>query len=421
MARRAWVALSLVAAMNATASAQTVTVITDSLLQENKHNSTVQVEFPDVSLEDLSKIEVKTADGQDLVQLGHHRKIEVTVFLPAELEDQDREAFLEKIKTSLNAKYKYPVYTIRPLLIPTREIVEEGERLNAPKVILNSFKSWRDKAKQIAHKILNNRFNARARDLTVGGMIGLSKSFMGVSYWLTVTGFNPFGIAQSILSVGLDTIFHVFPVQINRWKGQHEIPFMKDSKLIEGYNKSPLVKAFVVNQAIHFIITYVFRLLSYLDDPDKVSSPNSVEFLSLFTGLAAVGTPIGAAGDMGVRTLARKGYISGRTEHYIFNLFGLELQINGLLFGSGRTEWLPIGLAVEWGGKIVSYLLATSLKAKSNRIVIAHPDVVQTRKNDILYLMGMENVLQVPDLEVVSLDEILNRGHKMNCELYLKK
>ncbi len=409
-----------------------VTVIGDSLIQETKLGGTVQVEFSNVALEDLGKLDVRTADGKVAFALDHLPKIEVTVFVPKELSDAERDHFLMSVETELNSRYKNPVFRVRELLVPTQEMIQEVNQSERPSPQISEqewsqakastvsmLSQWRQKSKDFARKLKNSRFSSRARDLTVGAMIGVGKSIGSISYWVSVTGLNVYGLAQAAMSIGLDTIFHVFPRQINQWKANHEIPWLKNSSLVQIYNKSPMIKTLIFNQALHFTVTYGFRMLSHLDDPEKVSSPNSVEFLSLFGGMAAIGTPIGAAGDMGVRTLARKGYISGRTEHYIFNLFGLEMQINGLLFGSGRIEWLPIGLGVEWGGKVVGWMLGKILPAKKNRLVIVHPAIAQARKSDALYLMGMEEVIPAKTLENAQMADYLRGHYKLNCESYL--
>lgn len=409
-----------------------VTVIGDSLLQETKMGGTVQFEFSNVSLEDLANLEVRTRDGKVAFALDHLPKIEVTVFVPKELSDGERTSFLSGVETQLNAKYSNPVYRVKPLLVPTQEMIAEASQAERPNELVTEDQwqeakastvsmlgRWRQNSKAFALKIKNSRFSARARDLSVGAMVGVGKSIGSVSYWVSVTGLNVYGLAQAAMSIGLDTIFHVFPRQINQWKANHEITWLKDSRLVQIYNKSPMIKTLIFNQALHFAVTYGFRMFSHLDDPEKVSSPNSVEFLSLFGGMAAIGTPIGAAGDMGVRTLARKGYISGRTEHYIFNLFGLEMQINGLLFGSGRIEWLPIGLGVEWGGKVIGWMLGKILPAKKNRLVIIHPGLAPSQKNDVLYLMGMEDVVPTAKVQESNMSDLLNGSHKLNCESYL--
>lgn len=413
-----------------------LTVVTDSMLQDRRMGSMVQVERSGVALEDLSELDVKTADGQTLVDLERLPAISVTVFVPASLSEEERKAFTDAVEAELNSRYKIKKFRARAMSVHADEIIEAVEAHPEPihpedrslwrkgrEATVTGLKKWSEKTKSLAQKIKAGRYSARARDWTVGFGIGLGKTGLSWSYWLTATGLNVYGLGQAALSTGLDILFQTIPGKINDWKATHKFPVLSGGKLAQWYNNTPFVKTLVINQLIALSTAYAFRGLSHLDDPENVTSPNSLEFFGQFGGMALIGTPIGAAGDMGVVTLTRKGYLSGRAEHYIFNFFGLGMQINGLLFGSDRIQYLKYGLAAEWGIKTVAWAAAKILPAKKNRVVVIHPGVAVKNVNDVLYLMGMKDVIKATEASEKPFAELIEKHAEWKldgCEEALK-
>jgi hypothetical protein len=106
----------------------------------------------------------------------------------------------------------------------------------------------------------------------------------------------------------------------------------------------------------------------------------------------------------------KKGYLSRRSSHYVSNFFGLESEITGLLFASGRMRLVPLALAFELSSKALVFVLAKALPANNHRMIVL-PSALDARDRDqIEYANELrELVLSEQNVPGSRLRELVNR------------
>lgn len=326
---------------------QTATVFVDTRLVDPRYSSTVRIQIDQVRMADLAHLELRTSEGTNLLK-GPDGALDVLIILSSDMDKADEDAFVEQVEKMLNQRHAVSAFTIKRSYLP-ESVVNEIEQEKS-QIAKSDFESWRDWTMRLAHEIRLGSFQPEKVDLFFGSLIGQGRTVGSAVYWLSVTGKNKYGMFQAGLAMALNQFFSLFPTQINTWKVEHEIPILKDQPVVQFYNHHPFVKTIAINELTALSMQVVFRYFSYLAQPTSIAKPLSYEFLVPFFAMSSVRTPLGAAEDLGVLTLLKKGYIDRRMAHYLSNFFGTQSLITALLFSAGRLRWLPLALGLEWSG-----------------------------------------------------------------------
>ncbi len=405
----------------ATESPTGMTLYVDSILREKgKSQGALRFDLGQVSLSELSQISLKSPNGVELLP-SNEVKSKLWVFVPRGLDHETTELFLKEVKAELNKRFNITRVRLKVSYLDAaktidsitesnneiRTIIAKENGENNTEFLGNAMIDYNDRQISIlsrwkkawADKIATLKWNPKSRDMMIGSLLGSGRSIPSTSYWLSVTGTNPFGITQSIVSILLDQFFARYAKVYNDFKADHKFPLWKESSIVSYYNRTLFLKALVVSQLTTLTISSTYRTLSYLHDPISVASPLSFEFLASFAGIGLINTPLSAASAMGVRALHRKGYISARTEFYLLNAFGQMATLNTILLGSGNMDLLPIGLAIEWTSRSLLALAGKALPTKGNRIYILHPAIKPKDKKAIRYTNGLRKLFSQKDLE----------------------
>jgi hypothetical protein len=207
-------------------------------------------------------------------------------------------------------------------------------------------------------------------------------------------------MSQVALAILYDQLNTTFSGRLLEFENEHQIPFKKQNSIVKFYNGSTLTKALAVNFGINAVAAGGFRVLSWLNAPDRVASPMTFEFLSTLGGVTAVGAAVTAGSDVGIRQLRKKGYISGFTEIMMCSAFNFLNQFNNMLLGAGQMELLQYGLAVEWSIKSVAFLTGRLLPTKGNRIAIIHPLATEHESSQIKKMKDLNDAISTNDLSL---------------------
>lgn len=400
-------------AISNTSHDQPVTAFVDTRLVDPRYGNTVRARINSVSLANLSTIQLRTEDGASLLPSDGDTPIEVTVILPKGMNPLDEEVFVAEIQRALNHRFITPVFSVRrSYLPPTFPKPVSSKQAKASIETLSTYERWRHWTAQTAHAIRMGSYEPEKVDLFFGSFIGQVRTVAGAGYWLTVSGWNGYGATQAFLTFALNQIFSLFPMQINTWKVEHEIPIFKDFPLVTFYNRHPYVKTVSINELMAFTFQSLFRWLSHLARPATIAGPLTLEFLAPFFGMSAIRTPLGAAEDIGVLTLLKKGQINRRTAHYMANLLGLESLLSGLLFSSGQMQLLPLALGLEWSSKLAVWVISIIVPAKDNRLIVVHPDVSKKDLDQIEYVYDLRDLpLDGKNIETSTLSDLLSKYH----------
>jgi hypothetical protein len=388
-----------------TSAEEKVTTFVDTKLVDPRYGSKVRAQISAVNLQNLSTIQLLTKDGADLLSLRRDRPIDVTVVLPEGMDKADEDAFMREVEKSLNRRFDRAVFSVHHSYLPAW-VVQSVEQREAN---AHDYETWKQWTIRIAEEIRDGSYQPEKADLFFGSLIGQARAFGTAGYWIGVSGWNGYGIAQSFLAMALNQFFSLFPTQINTWKAEHEIPIFKDVPLVRFYNSNPLIKTSAINELTALSMQVAFRWLSHFANPAEIASPLSREFLLPFFGMSLVRAPFGAAEDLGVLKLLKKGYISRRTAHYMSNAFGVQSLVTGLLFSAGRMRLVPVAFGLEWSTKMAVWLTSMILPAKDNRLVIIHPKVYGRSLDQVEYTYDLRNLpLNQKNINSADLENLLS-------------
>jgi len=390
----------------------------------------VRIAFGQITLDQLTSISIIDHQNNVSILPSTQQSTKIMVYVPKGLSKARTKEFLQLIKKEIDKKYPRAKFKIVPSYI---EVKKHEEALDLQALIirdmlrhpsnnldasllrnlLNTNLQLKSKLQQwknsFAQKIKEIKTNPRSQDLMIGSVVGAGKSFFTAGYWLTITGDNIYGWVQTIFAIGMDQFFSRHVKKYNDFKANHQFPWFQNTFLLKHavsyYNRNSYIKAFTIAQLVNFSITSFYRYYSYLNDPANINAPWSTEFLSTFWSVAIISRAINAYSSMGIRSLQRKGYISGRTEHYILLGTGYMSQLATLIIGSGNLQWLPMVLTVDWGIRATMGSLGRYLPPKGNRIYILHPDLDQEDQKAIEYVRGLEGALTNEDFSPEKIKE----------------
>lgn len=361
-------------------------------------------------------------EGVTAAFLAQHRDVSVkvrTIKIDLEKLEQESKKANEGIASALRDNLLPASSSLKPvehvLDLPTDKFVKALESASVEtaylvalarsmiqknKTQMKRFRAWRKGfIKQIKRLREWRNWTTREKDMFFAGtVVGGGKSSLSISYWLTATGVNTYGVLQSAMSLFMDVFFAAWGNKVESWKSKHQFRWFRNLKWVKWYNETPLVKAFVINNMIGFAAGFYFRLWSYLNNPDKVSSPWSFEALGTYLGAMSIGGLIGSAGGQGALTLRRKGWISARQELLLYQLYGLKMQVEGFLFGSGLTALYWMFFSGNMAFQSLVYGSSRVLPAKNPRALVIHPDLASNEElvESEKYLAGL---LDAEDLQ----------------------
>jgi len=353
-------------------------------------------------------------------------KVALTIFVPSSLSQSDKDLFVAEVEKQLAfeqktlkvvtveiGQYRNSIETEAKQLLTQFDKSSEEHQV-ALKIIeaetkkLDLLEKWSLDMKKFINNMKDVKHWPKEQQyMFFGSLIGVGKSISSVAFWTTTTGFNAYGIAQSVMSVALDFIFSRWGHRIQSWKSSHEIPAFGGIKVLDFirnlYNKNTLIKTFIIDNLIGVSAGAYFRWLSWMADTSgKISSPLSMDYLTNVLGGMTLGGLLGSAGSQGVVTLRKKGYITVGVEYSLYQVFGLGMQIGGFLNGSGMSELFWLYLKTEAISKGALFAASRLLPNKSRRVIIMHPDLDEKQISEIKYGLGMYDVKPLREIMACS-------------------
>jgi predicted DNA-binding protein (UPF0251 family) len=374
-----------------------VTVFADSRALDKLYGSTIRLDMGRMSIRELGgmRIGFGTVDN---VLADKERPISVSLFVPADLPVDQQQQFKVAIEKQMTESYGAKNLSVTLVTIDVRE-AERAEALASAEIrlssehlpmtgkddkaiaqelirqnqnLVNTLREWSANFKTRMETILADY---ESRGMFVASMAGMASSAPPLYVWMTTTGFNVYGIAQAIIAIAYDQLNTTFAGKLVRFENEHQLPFNRPKSLVRFYNQSTLIKALTVNFAINAIAGSTFRMLSWLNAPERVAAPWSLEFLAELGGINAIGAMFTGGADAGMRQLRMKRRVSGFTELMVLSTFNFMNQLNNVMLGSGFTEYLPYGLAIEWTSKFSAFVLGKVLPTRNGEIGIFHPSL----------------------------------------------
>jgi hypothetical protein len=121
-----------------------------------------------------------------------------------------------------------------------------------------------------------------------------------------------------------------------------------------------------------------------------------MDALATYSGAWSIGNLAGAYGAQGPRILRKKGYISSRTEYYIYVSYGMMFQLGGWFYGLGWNSAV-LGMATtESLLKVGMYTYGRLKPFKEARAIVLHPALAEREVTELLYRVGIEKSEATP-------------------------
>lgn len=391
-----------------------ITVFADTKLLDKNYGAAIHAEMSELSLEDLRKMKAPAGAEADVLPKAGS-EIEVTVVVPKGSSPEEIKAFQDAVVPPLKDRFATNKVTIKLLEIDIEDVsynakisnaaidhalqLSEPDRVESNKKLAEAFKAgnnytvkvWNDWKSSFAETVKRVKTNPESKSLAMASILGLISTSIVSKALISTTGLNKFGIAQSLFALAYDQLNSTLSTRFVKWQVEHRFPLLKHWSPVKFYNGVTMARGIAANFVTSSLLSFELRCLAYLSSTPNVASPYSIEFLTSLGGMNMVGSALSAGTDVGVKSLGMKGYISSRTEILLNSTFNLLQQINNAMIGTGATEFLAFGLAVEWVGRLGVIAANKILPAKTNRIVVVHPELAtENAQNKIKYLTGVD-------------------------------
>jgi hypothetical protein len=385
------------------------------------------VDFGEMSFAELSDLPAKLS-GQGDILPATDKPLNVFVFVPASLSAEEREDFVAKVQEQMSAANPRLKITATAVEIDTEQaardqetanaridgaaqevLKQDGADLNAVAQSLKEanaktardLKAWDGGFRGVTQKYKNwiSSGYTKEKDERVGGWIGKARGMASAAVWF---GFNKASWATAFqipASFFLDWFFSKYERKVDIFKATHRLPFEKIpviGRAVRFYNERPLLKSWVVGNLIGFVAGNYFRFWSWMENPERTSAPWSMDALATYSGAWSIGNLAGAYGAQGPRILRKKGYISSRTEYYIYVSYGMMFQLGGWFYGLGWNSAV-LGMATtESLVKVGMYTYGRLKPVKEARAIALHPALAEREVNELLYRVGIEKSEATP-------------------------
>lgn len=388
------------------------------------------LDFEELSFEELGDLPQKLKEHSNILP-STQEALRVHVFVPARLEENVRSDFLKNVEEQMrksnpqlrieiqaveldveassaqaaeaNARLESVAHSLHEeSMVPPEQadlLQKDARALQAAnKHILSGLQNWGSRFKETALNYNHWRTwwksgYTKSKDERIGGWIGGTRGLVSAMVWF---GFNNIGIpavAQVSASFYLDWFFSKYERKVDIFKSTHRIPLEKVPILgyaVRFYNERPVIKSWVVGNLIGFGAGSYFRFWSWMENPERTSPPWSMDAVGTFTSMVGIGQLASAFGSLGPRVMRKKGYISSRSEYYIYVSYGIMFQMGGFLYGLGLNVPAIAFSTGETLFKVGLYGLARTRPWKDPRAFVFHPDLANKEVEELLYRVGLE-------------------------------
>lgn len=233
----------------------------------------------------------------------------------------------------------------------------------------------------------------KEKDFKIGGIIGYGRGALSAAVWFGTNRISFPAFMQVGASAFLDWFFSKYEMDVDIFKSTHRLPGETSrffGRFIHWYNDSPGVKSWIVGNAIGFAAANYFRFWSWIENPERTSAPWSPDALGTYGWNWLIGSWAAAYGAQAPRIIRKKGYISSRSQYYVYSSYGFVFQLGGFLYGLG-LNWPAIILATsESLTKTGMYVVAKYLPVKDPRAIVIHPAIGKKEIEEIYYRVGLD-------------------------------
>jgi len=384
------------------------------------------IDFGEMTFDELGRLPEKMADQADILP-DREKPLTVFVFVPASLQSEERENFIRTVQQELSKTNPHLNIQVSAVDIDVevaeRDQQSANQRIRAAQEELAKhdpgvestalqlqeanhkmaadLRAWEKSFEGSASRYKNwiKGGYTKEKDERVGGWIGKARGMASAAVWF---GFNKASWATAFqipASFFLDWFFSKYERRVDIFKATHRIPLENIPVIkhaVRFYNERPLLKSWVIGNLIGFGAGSYFRFWSWMENPERTSAPWSFDALATYSGAWSIGNLAAAYGAQGPRILRKKGYISSRTEYYIYVSYGIMFQIGGWFYGLG---WNTPVLAMATGESVLKVGLYTYGRLrpfKEPRAVVLHPALAEREVNELLYRVGLEKSETTP-------------------------
>ncbi len=388
------------------------------------------VDFGEMTFDELGRLPEKLQQNSDILP-GRSEPLIVHAFVPSDLDQAAKDEFAANVQEQLSRHHRKLTITVLTVDIDLEQAQRDHDEANLslvdPSLVhandeqLSSLQVWRGRFKESINNYkrwLKSGYT-KDKDERVGGWIGKARGMASASVWF---GFNHASWSTAFqipASFFLDWFFSKYERKVDIFKATHRLPGENVPGLkyvVRFYNDRPLLKSWIIGNLIGFTANSYFRFWSWVEDPVRTSAPWSPDALATYTGLLSIGNLSAAFGAQGPRILRKKGYISSRSEYYLYTSYGAIFQVGGWLYGLG-WNWPALALASgESLFKIGLYTAARFSPNKDPRAIVLHSGLNEKEATELLYRVGLEKS-ELKSFKKEDFDRVIRRLKRQpGCE-----
>jgi hypothetical protein len=429
------------ASLQSIADVDGVTVVADTRARDRLYGASIRVDVGRISLSQLKELRLGYGPTEDIFA-KKGEPLEVVVLVPARELEFAKKNYIPLVEAMFKERYETDRVRARIVTINVDEVAiaeeqaraelehlreslpninaEEKELITAMEKknrrMIESLYQWRNQFQSSVRRISNDY---EVKSMAMASVMGMASSVAPVAYWMTTVGMDWFGLGLIMTTVAYDQINTTFAGKLIHFENEHRLPGENVSKLvpfsngnrpikaigenvsrlIRFYNGNTAIKAMAVNFGIGAATGFLFRSLNWGATPDAIPGPLSMDFLATLGGMNFVSSIFTAGGDVGLHQLRKRGYITSRMEVLTASTFNLTAQLNNLLLGSGFTEFLPYGLALEWAPKAAIFALGKLLPTRKNRFFLIMPGLDKESVRQVRQVYDLQDSLSHTDLD----------------------
>jgi len=385
------------------------------------------IDFGEMTFAELKHLPSKMSGREDILPAAD-KPLNVFIFVPASLTEQERDEFVQSVAEQMSAANPKLIITATAVEIDTEQAAKDAatsnERIDAAahevlvqdgadlKELTVAMKGANQRARSELgqwnlgfrnsiqkYKSWINSGYTKEKDERVGGWIGKARGMASAVVWFGANKVSWATAFQIPASFFLDWFFSKYERRVDIFKATHRIPMESVpviKHVVRFYNDRPLLKSWIVGNLIGFVVGNYFRFWSWMENPERTSAPWSADALATYGGAWTIGNLAGAYGAQGPRILRKKGYISSRSEYYIYVSYGMMFQLGGWFYGLGWNNAV-LGMATgESILKIGMYTYSRLKPFKEARAIVLHPALAEREVNELLYRVGLEESETTP-------------------------
>lgn len=356
-----------------------------------------------------------TAYGTPEAARGNNLPKQIQVMVPDTMSEREAQEYLEEKRQILSASKVAREFEIELVLrrIPVKALEQQIDRLEketaaavaaepervhersrffagARAKIIAPLKQWAHGLSQRKRwnpqKWNPKNMTIQQKDQAVATIFGVVRGIPGViALWADAHG-AVFNVLRMAVSWSADIFFSAFAQKVEKFKAEYRLSFFG-----KWFNNNKELKAFLFNYSLSMAFPWTSATLGQLAKGGQGGGdfdPLKIADVAQLGALQLINSTLGTFGGRGIRTMAAKGYISGRMENLIYQIFNILGKSEELLLASQQMGLYTVVMTFKSALLGLVYLVSRILPVESPNVYLFHPSIRAQDRDSLLYVKG---------------------------------